>query len=90
MKRYEGTPLPLLSNLERFFSSLGALNEELLSYGISTRLKLNDDEEIDSSKIGSKIFIVYHSSINSRGNRYLKKQYKRLKEFRHYNKISEY
>lgn len=89
LKKYPGSPLPLLSNLESFSNSPGNWNEELLEFGIKTRGKPWDNPNWPSTP-GTKIYLTSYKTINARGNQYLKRQYKRLKELRHYNKISLY
>jgi hypothetical protein len=92
LKRYENSPLPLFSNLESFSCSIGDFNEELLQYGITSRLQYGDlnSETETLYTIGSKIHLVYYKTLTARGNRYLRRQYHRLREFRHYKNVSGY
>lgn len=89
LKRYEGSPLPLLSSLEEFSQTIGDYNEELLKYGIKTREKLHDNPN-PLSEIGVNIHLAFYKTLNSRGNWYLIKQYKRLRKLRKQNSISCY
>lgn len=88
LKRYEASPYPLVSNVEYFSNSVGGWNEELLSYGIKTRSKPHDLDQ--PSDLGSRIHLVKLDTINSRGNRYLKRQYRRLEYYRSHNLNNEY
>lgn len=89
LRRFKDSPFPFLTNLECFSCSLGSWNQELLSYGIKSRLKF-DDETTFPSEYGSKIHLVQLDSINSRGNRYLHRQYSRLSTYRQSNDINRY
>jgi hypothetical protein len=42
LRRFPNSPFPLLSNLESFSNTIGSINEELLSYGLQTRERLED------------------------------------------------
>jgi len=88
LRRYNDSPLPLLSNVEGFSNSIGAWNEELTAFGLHSRYKLNETPNMNS--IGSKIYIAYTNNLNSKGNQYLRRQYKRLKTYRHYSQIDQY
>lgn len=79
LRRFQDSPFPLVSNVEYFCNSVGGWNEELLSYGIKTRSK---SATSPLSAVGSRIHLVKLDNINSRGNRYLKRQYKRLQTYR--------
>jgi hypothetical protein len=88
LRRYEDSPFPLISNVEYFCTSSGDWNKELLEYGIKTRSKLND---LDSpSAVGSRIHLIRYDTVQSRGNRYLKRQYRRLAFFRDCGRNEEY
>jgi len=89
LKRYEGSPLPLLSSLEEFSQTIGDYNDDLLKYGIKTREKLHDNLN-PLSEIGINIHLAFYKTLNSRGNWYLIKQYKRLRKLRKQNSISCY
>lgn len=89
LRRFEGSPFPLLTNIELFSSSIGGFNEELMSYGIKTRSKFGDPTSHPNT-YGSQIYLVYHDSPSSRGNRYLKRQYRRLNFYRDSSQIIKY
>jgi len=89
LRRYEESPFPLLSNMENFSNNVGRWNEELLAYGIKTREKLNDLSN-NTSRVGSQIHLINYKTLNSKGNQYLKRQYKRLSVLRKSNRITAY
>lgn len=89
LRRFKDSPFPFLTNIECFSSSLGDWNQDLLSYGIKSRLKF-DDLTTSSFHPGVKIHLLKLDSINSRGNRYLHRQYARLSTYRKTNNISRY
>jgi hypothetical protein len=61
---------------------------ELQKFGIKTRSKTNDtDSPVES---GSRIHLIRHDSLNSRGNSYLKRQYMRLRTYRRKGDIVKY
>jgi hypothetical protein len=79
-KRYSHSPFPLLSNVVLFRNCVGSWNEELESYGLSIRYKLGDGSP--ATEVGSRIHLAYYNSENSRCNKYLREQYKRLEQMR--------
>jgi len=91
LRRYENAPFPLLSSLEDFSCYVGQWNEELLQYGIKTREK-NDDKKNPPSPldIGIKIHLAYYKTLNSKGNNYLRKQYRNLEILRETSQIIKY
>lgn len=89
LKRYPESPFPLLSTVELFSNSIGLWNSALLQYGLQTRAKLHDLPN-NYSEVGTQIFLIHVNKINLRGNRYLRRQYKRLKAFRSFSKIADY
>lgn len=88
LRRYKNSPFPLLQNIEQFCTSLGGWNSELLEYGIRTRAK--GPELSTNHRSGSQISLIHHSNLSSKGNWYLKLQYKRLSKYRSERKILEY
>jgi len=88
LRRYENSPLPLLSNLECFRNTISSWNSDLLEYGIKSRSKLN--EPSTGASPSSHIYLVYYKTLNSRGNHYLKTQYKRLSHYRTTLNITSY
>lgn len=86
--KYSNSPFPLLSTVEVFRTSIGSWNEELLEYGLRTRQKYGDSS--DPSTIGSHIYLIHTSTITSTGNNYLKRQYKRLFNYRARGDINSY
>jgi len=78
-KRYYDSPFPLLGNLEVFSTTVGEWNNELKKYGLKTRSKAN---EHPTTLVGTKIHLCYYDTLNSKGNRYLRQQYKRLNLYR--------
>lgn len=89
LRRFKDSPFPFLTNIECFSSSLGDWNQELLSFGIKSRIKY-DDLTNYPSEYGSHIHLVKLDSINSRGNRYLHRQYLRLTTYRQINDVTRY
>lgn len=81
LRRFPNSPFPLLSNLESFSNTIGSINEELLSYGLQTRERLEDHPD-NWSDVGTQVHLIYHTTLNSKGNRYLRRQYKRLNQYR--------
>lgn len=86
-KRYPGSPFPYLSNVEKFYSSLGDYNTELQKYNLNYRLK---EELRESDQLGSHIFLSSYHNENRKGNNYLYYQYKRLERYRNRHQIIEY
>ena len=86
-KRYPGSPFPYLSNVEKFYSSLGDYNTDLLKYGLKYRLK---EALTETDLIGSHIFLSSHHTFNKKGNAYLYYQYQRLHRYRQRSQITEY
>lgn len=88
LRRFRNSPFPLLSNVEYFSSSVGEMNTELIKYGIKSRSKINDkNSNVDP---GIKIHVLYHDTINARGNRYLRRQYARLEHYRRHHRLQLY
>jgi len=88
LKRYEDSPFPLLSNIECFNHAPGDWNSELIKYGIKTRHKLDDHQSAGES--GVQVFLIKYSTLNNQSNKYLLKQYKRLRKFRDKREITKY
>ena len=88
-QRYYDSPFPLLSCVERYQNSIGCWNEELKSYGLKSRSKINDPRE-KASNTGTHIYLLHTTSINLTCNKYLKSQYKRLERYRNSHSIISY
>lgn len=84
LRRYTDSPFPLLMNLEEYSISLGDWNKEMLKHGLKCRAKLKDPGLI-SEAISTQIKLIYYNSPSSKGNHYLKRQYKRLARYRQTN-----
>jgi Reverse transcriptase (RNA-dependent DNA polymerase) len=80
LRKYHESPLPLLSSISVFRSTIGSYNEELLEYGLSSRLKVGDQSS--ESLVGSNIYLILTDTLTFQGNSYLKNQYKRLRKYR--------
>lgn len=80
LRKYHSSPLPLLSSISVFRSSIGSYNDELLEYGLQSRVKVNDTE--NDLRVGSYIYLVLTDTLTFKGNRYLRNQYKRLMKYR--------
>ena len=89
LKRYKNSPFPLLSNLERFSQTIGSWNEELLQFGLKTREKLRD-HAANEDLVGTKIYLSFYHTENSKCNAYLKRQYRRLEKYRSSKNITAY
>ena len=89
LRRYKESPFPYLKNLEGFSIMLGEWNQELQDYNIQSREKLGDNPH-NESLVGCQIFISCYNTINSKGNRYLRKQYRRLESYRQHHLIDSY
>ena len=89
LRRYKNSPFPLLSNLEVYSNSLGSWNAELHEYGIKTRYK-RDDYPSKAETAGTNIHLAYYRTFSSKGNRYLRRQYKRLRILRDDKQYSSY
>jgi hypothetical protein len=85
-RRYPNTPFPLLSNLEYFCNTPGEWNDQLQHYGLKTRVKSGDTPQ----KTTERIYLYYNNTYNSRGNNYLKRQYKRLTHYRQEKQVIPY
>lgn len=59
-----------------------------MKYGIKTRKKLN--EGCPGDPLGTQIYMTFSETTNGKGNRYLKRQYKRLIQLRANKAISTY
>lgn len=90
LRKYRGSPFPLLANVELFSSSVGQFNQDLLSFGIKTREKFQDNPLTESTALGTHIFLVHYQSANGQGNHYLRRQYRRLETHRRLNRIDRY
>lgn len=86
-RRYKNSPFPFLTNVSYFSNSVGSWNKELLEYGITSRLKDGDTATPD---VSSRIYLIKLDSISTQGNKYLKRQYKRLESLRRTGNILEY
>lgn len=91
-RKYYQSPFPLLTNLERFSNTVGGWNTELQEYGIQCRLKFGDQPKPFGVEfnVGTLIHLAYYGTLSSRGNRYLKTQYKRLESYRSSGSVSSY
>jgi len=89
LRTYPNSPLPLLTNLEYFRHSCGEWNESLSPYQLKTRVKY-DDPETNSSKSSIDLYVILSETINSKGNSYLRRQYKRLEQYRNKGEFSLY
>ena len=78
-KRYANSPFPLLSNIEYFRNFVGGYNRKLQEYGINQRAKKPEES---TTNYGLNILLIDSSNLTSKGNRYLKSQYKRLEKMR--------
>jgi len=87
-KRYFNSPFPLLTNVEWFSCSLGEWNKDLGSYGLKVRLKRNDPKE--EGIPGTQIYLLNQESTNSKGNRYLRRKYRKLEYYRNEGQIRSY
>lgn len=85
-RRFKNSPFPLLTNIEYFSSSVGDWEQDLLDYGLRIRQKHLTPE----STLGIRIHLIKLDSINSRGNRYLKRQYNSLKRYRDHRDYARY
>lgn len=83
--RYNGSPFPLLTNIEFFRNSVGEWNKELLEFGIKTRNKYNKEQ-----LVGTHIYLSYEDRNTNRINSYLKRQYRRLCLYQKSYRITEY
>ena len=81
LKRYSNSPFPLISNLGLFSNSIGEWNKSLSDFGLKTRERYHDHSSNHES-CGTKIFLASYDTLNSKSNRYLKHQYKRLERLR--------
>ena len=88
-KRWQDTPFPLLSNCEEFSSTLGEYAEELQAYGIRTRAKYDDQLPLEVIS-STHIYMSYHTNVNTQSNRYLRKQYSRLRKYSKNNQTEAY
>lgn len=88
-KRYRNSPFPLITNVGLFSNSTGEWNSTLKAYGLNSRQKL-EDEPNNWNEVGNKIFLVHTSTLNSRANLYLKRQYRRLETYRKNRQIDQY
>jgi len=89
LRRYRNSPFPLISNLEVFSNSLGSWNTELLDYGLKTRYKTGD-YSTTTGVAGINIHLAYYRTFSSKGNQYLKRQYKRLRILRDQKEYNAY
>lgn len=88
-KRFEASPFPYLTNVEYFKNTVGEWNQDLQHFGIKTRSKWKEVDHLPSI-CGSHIHLALSNTPSSRGNKYLKKQYKLLSNYRQHSAISEY
>jgi hypothetical protein len=89
LRRYPKSPFPLLINVENFSNNVGEFNKDLQEYGIKTREKLQDHPN-NRESVGNNIYLVNYQTLNSKGNRYLRKQYHRLENYRKISKTNSY
>jgi len=87
LRRFEQSPFPLLSSIEYFSNSVGQWNTDLANYGIKTRTKLGD---LPPTEVGVRIHLIRHTSLSSKGNSFLKRQYSRLTNLRDQKRIIPY
>jgi len=87
-RRYENSPLPLLSNIEFFSNSIGTWNSALQEYGIKARHKHKDLHSKGTS--GLHVYMLRCQSINKQSNEYLLRQYKRLRKYKERKEITKY
>lgn len=80
LRKYHESPLPLLSSISVFRSTIGSYNEDLLQYGLTSRLKVGDTPT--ASSLGSQVYLIITDTLTFQGNSYLRKQYKRLNKYR--------
>jgi len=90
LRKFDKSPFPLLSNVEIFSKTLSEWNVDLASYGIKARSKWQENNGPIDPSGGLQIKLIYSSTLNSRGNSYLKRQYSRLSGFRQHHQISSY
>lgn len=88
-KRYSNSPFPYISNLDKFRSSVGDFNEELEAYGIPAIKKFNETQPCYKD-LGTHVYLAYYSTKVSRCNKYLKRQYTRLKHYRMTSDVASY
>lgn len=86
-RKYKNSPFPFLTNVSYFSSSVGSWNEELREYGIKHRTKEGDPSP---QAVNTRIYLVKLDSISTRGNKYLKRQYKRLEDMRNQGQVTAY
>ena len=89
LRRYKESPFPLLKNLEGFSIMLGEWNQELQQYNLQSREKLGDHSH-NESLVGCQIYISCYDTISSKGNQYLRKQYRRLETYRQHSLTDSY
>jgi hypothetical protein len=80
LRRFDKSPFPLLTNIEYFSTSTGDWNSELKQFGIKARHKQNDPYSDSTS--GIRIHLVKYDTLNNQSNKYLKRQYTRLENYR--------
>ena len=88
IRRYHDSPLPLLSSLDVFKTSSGDWNNELAEFGIKARAKYGENPS--NSVVGSQIYLIHYDTVSLLGNKYLKRQYKRLTKYRSQRDIVSY
>ena len=77
-RKHKDSPFPYLVNIELFSNSIGGWNEDLKRYGIKARARHLEP----STSSNSQIYLYDVTSITSRGNSYLRRQYSRLTHLR--------
>lgn len=77
-RKHKDSPFPYLVNIELFSNSIGGWNEDLRKYGIKARARHLEP----SPTSNSQIYLYDVTSITSRGNSYLRRQYSRLTHLR--------
>ena len=88
LRKYRLSPFPFVTNLELFSTTVGEWHQELLDYGIKSRLKSPEGQP--TSRIGTHIFLIENHNVNSSCNWYLKKQYRRLESYRETSNYTAY
>ena len=88
LRKYRSSPFSYLSNVEWYSNSVGSWNQELLEFGLRIRSKRK--HSMRSEDPGNRIHLIKLDNVNSRGNHYLRGQYKRLERYRNSGNYCEY
>lgn len=89
IRKYKQTPFPLLSNLEIFSSLAGDWDPELQKYQIQSRQKTKPSSTSNAG-LGSHLYLVKIDTLNTRGNKFLRRQYERLTQLRNNGEYTLY